>query len=174
MKKIYKQYCNDIQNPALGAFLIYTFANLFYKRKKDYVSLLDIFIFIPLIMVKETREILYFLDANGKSHKTTKISKFYEKIGYIGKLNSNLTLGTINGVIIRFREFIMASIVFAIDTKLIELTSKGYIKPRNIIFPSCNLNKELSTLEGAVAVLAKIYADDTDLNKAVKNLEIVL
>lgn len=174
MKKIYKKYCNDIQNPALGAFLIYTFANLFYKRKKDYVSLLDIFIFIPLVMVKDTREILYCLDTNGKSHKIIKISKFYEQIGYIGKRNGNLTLGTINGVIMRFREFIMASIIFAIDTKLVELTADGYIKPRDVHFPNFNLNKELSVLVGATTVLSKIYADDTDLNKVLKNLEVIL
>ena len=31
MKTIYKKYCNDIQNPALGAYLIYVFSNTFYQ-----------------------------------------------------------------------------------------------------------------------------------------------
>ena len=174
MKKIYKKYCNDIQNPALGAFLIYTFAKLFYQRKKNYLNLLDVLIFIPLIMVKDTREILYCLDTNGKSHKIIKISKFYEKVGYIGKRDNNLTLGTINGVILRFREFIMASIIFAVDTKLVELTSEGYIKPSDIHFPNFDLNKELSVLVSATIVLSILYADDTDFNKVLKNLEVIL
>lgn len=174
MKKIYKKYCNDIQNPALGAFLIYTFAKIFYQRKKNYLNLLDVLIFIPLVMVKDTREILYCLDTNGKSHRIIKISKFYEKIGHIGKRNNNLTLGTINGVIMRFREFIMASVIFAVDTKLVELTAEGYVKPSNIHLPNFDLNKELSALVDATTVLSKIYADDADLNKVLKNLEVTL
>lgn len=48
MKTIYKKYCNDIQNPALGAYLIYVFSNTFYKERGIYLNLLDIFILVTI------------------------------------------------------------------------------------------------------------------------------
>ena len=80
MKTIYKKYCNDIQNPALGAYLIYVFSNTFYQERGICSNLLDIFIFIPLIMVRDVRELIFWFDNANKSHQIKKISKLYEKI----------------------------------------------------------------------------------------------
>lgn len=174
MKTIYKKYCNDIQNPALGAYLIYVFSNTFHQEKSIYPNLLDIFILIPLIMVRDVRELIFWFDNNNKSHQITKISKLYEKIGYIGKSKDNLALGTINGVIVKFREFIMSSIIFAIETNLIIVNPNGTVQANNINQCDKGLNEELIFLIKATNILAKIYAKDNDINKVIKNLEVIL
>ena len=75
MKTIYKKYCNDIQNPVLGAYLIYVFSNTFYQERGICPNLIDIFIFIPLIMVRDVRELIFWFDNADKSHQKTKISR---------------------------------------------------------------------------------------------------
>ncbi len=174
MKTIYKKYCNDIQNPALGAYLIYVFSKTFYQEKGVCLNLLDIFIFIPLIMVRDIRDLVFWFDDNNKSHQITKISKLYEKIGYIGKSKDNFTLGTINGVILKFREFVMASIIFAIESNLIKVNSNGIVQTKDINLLNKELNDELMILTKTTNILAKIYAKDSDINKVLKNLEVIL
>lgn len=174
MKTIYKKYCNDIQNPALGAYLIYVFSNTFYRERNIYTNLLDIFIFIPLIMVRDVRELIFWFDNSNKSHQITKISKLYEKIGYIGKSKDNFALGTINGVILKFREFVISSIIFAIEANLIIVNPNGTVQTNDINPYNEPLNKELMVLIKATNILAKIYAKDDDINKVIKNLEVIL
>lgn len=174
MKTIYKKYCNDIQNPALGAYLIYVFSNTFYQERNIYTNLLDIFIFIPLIMVRDVRELIFWFDNSNKSHQITKISKLYEKIGYIGKSKDNFALGTINGVILKFREFVISSIIFAIEANLIIVNPNGTVQTNDINPYNEPLNKELMVLIKATNILAKIYAKDDDINKVIKNLEVIL
>ena len=174
MKTIYKKYCNDIQNPALGAFLIYTFSSVFYENKNTYANLLDIFIFIPLIMVRDVRELIFWFDENNKSHKITKMSKLYEKIGYIGKTKDNFAIGTINNTIFKFREYIMSSIIFAIEAKLVFINSNGQVVPNKTKLQNKELNDDLQNLANATAILAKIYANDYDINEAIKYLEVIL
>lgn len=174
MKTIYKKYCNDIQNPALGAYLIYVFSNTFYQERNIYTNLLDIFIFIPLIMVRDVRELIFWFDNSNKSHQITKISKLYEKIGYIGKSKDNFALGTINGVILKFREFVISSIIFAIEANLIIVNSNGTVQTNDINPYNEKSNEELMVLIKATNILAKIYAKDNDINKVIKNLEVIL
>lgn len=174
MKTIYKKYCNDIQNPALGAFLIYTFSSVFYENKNTHANLLDIFIFIPLIMVRDVRELIIWFDENNKSHKITKMSKLYEKIGYIGKTKDNFAIGTINNTIFKFREYIMSSIIFAIEAKLVFINSNGLVVPNKTKLQNKELNDDLQNLANATAILAKIYANDYDINEAIKYLEVIL
>lgn len=174
MKTIYKKYCNDIQNPALGAYLIYVFSNTFYQERNIYTNLLDIFIFIPLIMVRDVRELIFWFDNSNKSHQITKISKLYEKIGYIGKSKDNFALGTINGVILKFREFVISSIIFAIEANLIIVYPNGTVQTNDINPYNEKSNEELMVLIKATNILAKIYAKDNDINKVIKNLEVIL
>lgn len=174
MKTIYKKYCNDIQNPALGAFLIHTFASVFYENKNTYANLLDIFIFIPLIMVRDVRELIIWFDENNKSHKITKMSKLYEKIGYIGKTKDNFAIGTINNTIFKFREYIMSSIIFAIEAKLVFINSNGQVVPNKTKLQNKELNDDLQNLANTTVILAKIYANDYDINEAIKYLEVIL
>lgn len=174
MKTIYKKYCNDIQNPALGAYLIYVFSNTFYQERNIYTNLLDIFIFIPLIMVRDVRELIFWFDNSNKSHQITKISKLYEKIGYIGKSKDNFALGTINGVILKFREFVISSIIFAIEANLIIVNPNGTVQTNDINPYNEKSNEELMVLIKATNILAKIYAKDNDINKVIKNLEVIL
>lgn len=174
MKTIYKKYCNEIQNPALGAYLIYLFSTTFYQETGSYPNLLEIFILIPLIMVRDVRELIFWQDDDNKPHQITKISKLYEKIGYIGKSKDNFSLGTINGVILKFREFVMSSIIFAIETNLIVVNSCGTVQINNKNNCNKKLNKELISLIKTTKILAKIYAKDYDINKVIKNLEVIL
>ncbi len=174
MKTIYKKYCNDIQNPVLGAYLIYVFSNTFYQERGICPNLIDIFIFIPLIMVRDVRELIFWFDNADKSHQITKISKLYEKIGYIGKSKDNFVLGTINGVILKFREFVMSSIIFAIEANLIVVNSNGTVQTNDTNLHNKGLNEELIALIKATNILAKIYAKDNDINNVIKNLEVIL
>lgn len=174
MKTIYKKYCNDIQNPVLGAFLIHTFASVFFEHKNTYTNLLDIFIFIPLIMVRDVRELIFWFDENNKSHKITKISKLYEKIGYIGKTKDNFAIGTINNTIFKFREYIISSIIFAIEAKLVFINLNGQIVPSKTNLQNKELNEDLRILTNATTILARIYASDYDINEAIKYLEVIL
>lgn len=125
-------------------------------------------------MVRDVRELIFWFDNANKSNQITKISKLYEKIGYIGKSKDNFTLGTINGVILKFREFVMSSIIFAIESNLIIVNPNGTVQTSDINSYNEGLNEELMVLIKVTNILAKIYAKDNDINKVIKNLEVIL
>lgn len=174
MKEIYNKYCNDIQNPALGAYLISTFVNFYYKHKGKNATLIDIIIFIPLMIVKDTRELIFWKSLDGKWRKITKMSKFYEKVGYIGKAHSNFTIGTINGIILKFREYVMASLIFGIESNILRLKSNGEIVSKELSKFDYDNNLDIYEMTTATSIIADIYAKDTSLDEIIKNLEVYL
>ena len=90
-KSIYEKYCNDIQNPALGASLIAIFCNEFHKQslKNEYPQIHLIFIIMPLILNENFCNQLI----NSKGNKLTrKTEEGKEVISYLSKIvNSSKT-----------------------------------------------------------------------------------
>ena len=124
IKNVYQKYCNDIQNPALGAAIISIFVNTFNKSSinKEYPSLLMVFVIIPLILNENYRQLLI----NSKGNKSSNgILTFLSKI-----VKKEFTANNLHHYVEIFKSYTLTSIVFAINTGLIKIDSKnGTILP---------------------------------------------
>lgn len=154
-KNIYEKYCNDIQNPALGAAIIANFANTFYlnSEEDDKLSLLMVFVIVPLILNKNFRSCLVAPNGNKASNN---LITFLSKIA-----NRDNTANNLHKYVEIFRGYTLTSIIFAKKIGLIEIDNDA-----NVICSSSkikNLPKDNLYIK-ASKVLGEYFADKMTLN----------
>ena len=106
-------YCNDYQNPVLGAFIFYIFSRTFQKETKDAASLYHLFCISPLVM----NELF------SKHIKKQKLA-----VSIIKDLDSDpLTIGGLQYEMDNYKEFSYLSIYMAEKIGLFSISSSGDI-----------------------------------------------
>lgn len=115
MNNIYKKYCNEIQNPALGATLICIFSKAYKENSlsKNNPSILLIFLIMPLILNKDFRNLVIKDDGKRASNNIN---------SFLSKINENIkTFESLHDYIKIFRGYTLTSLIFALKTGLIEV-----------------------------------------------------
>lgn len=118
---IYQKYCNEIQNPALGAVLISVFANEYKKASlnKNNPSLLMVFVIIPIILNKDFRNCL--IKDDGKKASNTALS-FFSKIN-----EKNETFDNLHHYINVFKNYVFTSFIFGLQSNIITFDSNAEV-----------------------------------------------
>lgn len=127
-KSIYDKYCNDIQNPELGASLIAIFCNEFHKQsiKNEYPQFHLIFIIIPLILNENFCNQLVNEKGNKRTRKTEE-SK--EVISYLSKIvNNSKTANNLHHYTEVFRKYTLTCFAFAKKLNIIEISNDAKVK----------------------------------------------
>ncbi len=127
-KSIYDKYCNDIQNPALGASIIALFCDEYHKQSISdlYPELHLLFIIIPLILNENFCSQLVNKKGNKRTRKTEN-SK--EVISYLSKIvNDSKTANNLHHYTEVFRKYTLTCIAFAKMLHIIEITEDAKIK----------------------------------------------
>ncbi len=168
MKTIYKKYCNDIQNPALGAFIIATFVNYFKLNSNQYPTIIDIFLVMPLIIVECTRKLI-----NGERN-IRKMNTFYKELKNTSSKKNNTAMGVSLSSIKNYKEYTMCSIIFALDTNLIRFNDNYDIDIMKYKEYDNEENEELLEIFNASKILGQIYAKDYNTKKLLSELGVYL
>ena len=127
-KSIYDKYCNDIQNPALGASLIAIFCDEFHKQsiKDEYPQLHLIFIIIPLILNENFCNQLVNEKGNKRTRKT---EEGKEVLSYLSKIVNNYkTANNLHHYTEVFRKYTLTCVAFAKKLNIIEVSNDAKIK----------------------------------------------
>lgn len=145
MNNIYVKYCNDIQNPALGAYALAIFVHEYnQKSKKGKASLLYLFIIMPLLMNKTLRSLI----VNDSYKKQKKLLSSLTR-----ELCSNEnTIGILNSNIRNYQEYTLTSFIFALRLGLLSINNRGELTPKE------NLRKNINIVVYAAEVLGNLFA----------------
>lgn len=160
-KSIYEKYCNDIQNPALGASLIAIFCNEFHKQslKNEYPQIHLIFIIMPLILNENFCNQLINSKGNKRTRKT---EEGKEVISYLSKIvNNSKIANNLHHYTEVFRKYTLTCIAFAKKLNIIEISDDVKIKcitDKISKFP--NDNRYLK----ATKLLGEYFANGVSLN----------
>lgn len=164
-KNIYQKYCNNIQNPALGAAIIAIFVNEYYKNsiQKKFPNLLMIFVVIPLILNKNYRMLL--INNEGKCLSRNIMT-------YLSKINKNkLTANSLHHYVEVFKGYSLASIIFAKNIGLINIDINNAIiiseHEKIKIFPINNMYLRMAK------ILGKYFANGVTLKLLQQHLEVL-
>ena len=113
---IYDRYCNDFQNPALGAYIIAKFVESYIKNatNNSFPSIFHIFSIMPIII-------------NSNFRKCIKRKNVLDSL--IKEINENDKLfGTYQTNILRYKEYTMTCLLFCIRLNLISINDEGDIQ----------------------------------------------
>lgn len=146
---------DEIQNPGLGAAMLWKFSQGFSEVDSKFPNILHAFIVLPLLMHSYSYEILSSThEKSGLNAIVLKLvsppeNKRKTKIGNIVLERGAEDLYSLNSRIIKFRKLTMQSLLIANDTGLIDLNSAtGDIKANNVLIPKwtpLGIEKILST-----------------------------
>ena len=161
MSSIYKKYCNDIQNPALGAYAIASFVNEYKKEAEEnkLPNLIHLFLFISMVMNKDIRNSIKKDNFKGKSGILS-IDRFLSEEIY----KNHNSFGTLHNNIKNYREYTLTSLIFAIRIGIISLTNNGEIDIVNLF----KKYKQENYIISASEKMGKLFAKDPySLNKII-------
>jgi hypothetical protein len=163
-KTVYEKYCNDIQNPALGAAIIAIFINEFYKHSinQENPPLLMIFVIIPLILNEKFRKLL--IKTNGRKSSLEPIT-FLSKI-----VRDDATSNNLHHYVEIFKSYTLTSMVFAIKMGIVEITSEAKVvcaTTKMDKFPVDNLYLK------AAKILGEYFANGVTLQLMQQKLEVL-
>ena len=168
MKTIYHKYCNDIQNPALGAYIIATFVKNFKEQSKQCPTIIDIFLILPLIIVESTRKLI-----NGE-HNIRKMKSFYKELKNTSSKKDNIAMGISLSSIKNYKEYTMCSLIFALETSLVKFNENYDIDMLNYKEYNNEKNRELKEIFDASKNIGKLYAKDYDTKQLLSELGVYL
>lgn len=144
MNNIYTKYCNEMQNPALGAYALAMFVNEHNKiSKKGKASLIYLFVIMPLLMNRTLRNLI--VSDNYKRQKkllSTLTRELCSNENSIGTLNSNIR---------NYQEYTFTSFIFALRLGLLSIDNRGDLTA------SDHLYKNLNIIVYTAEVLGKLF-----------------
>ncbi len=154
---IYEKYCNDIQNPALGAFVIASFIKAFKKNSQDnqLPNLVYVFISVPILMNTDCRK---FIRDENPREGVRNIDNLMQKMN-----GGKPTFGTLYKNIQNYKEYTLTSIIFGLRTGLLSLKENAELDVE------IELQSELDEkVFSAAEKLGKLFAMQPSLKKFVK------
>ncbi len=115
-ENIYEQYCNDFQNPALGAYLITKFVESFYKNadSNKLLNILYLFSIMPLVMNVNFRNCI---------RKKLILNSLVTAINESEKL-----FGSYQEAIDKYKEYTLCSLIFAIRLGFVSVNENAIVK----------------------------------------------
>ena len=119
-----------VQNPAIGAAILWRFICGYYNKDKDLVPFPLLFIVLPIVFREDLREII------DSTRKKSGLSKVSEKLFKDKKVNE---LYTINNTAINLRELSLDSIRIGIACGLFDVNTETAL-----VYPLVETNKRFS------------------------------
>lgn len=130
---IYSKFCNDIMNPALGAYALSTFVKSYNETSEQgNANILLAFIILPMLMNESIRNII--ITDNYKKQKKI-LGSVIE-----GLCTDDKVFGTLHDNIVNYREYTLISLIFALRIGLLEIReSEELIANNDSIYPNPNI-----------------------------------
>lgn len=115
-RSIYDRYCNDFQNPAMGAYIIAKFVESYIKNapNKNFPNIFHIFSVMPIVINSNFRNCI---------KRKTVLDSLIKEINDNDKL-----FGTYQNNILRYKEYTMTCLLFCLRLNLIAISDTGDIQ----------------------------------------------
>lgn len=144
---IYSKYCNDMQNPALGAYILSTFVKSYNDKSQKKANIFILFLIMPMIMRESIRKLIV-TNSYRKPHKIL--------AGLIKALcagaDDDKVFGILHDNIINYREYTMTSFIFALRLGILKINSDAELEV------PVELHSNPSVFVCAANVLGKMFA----------------
>lgn len=147
INNIYSKYCSDMQNPALGAYILSTFVKSYNENSKSKANLFILFLIMPMIMRESIRKLIV-TNSYRKPHKIL--------AGLIKTLCSGAdddkVFGILHDNITNYKEYTMTSLIFALRLGILKIDSNAELEV------PVDIHSNPSVFACAATVLGKMFA----------------